>query len=126
MRLVDLDSKDFENHLETGTEEFARGVRFVWDVLNNQPMVEAIPVEWLRDFQHFLYEEAEKISNEKDKNPLDTIGEMWQLMSASQAIDFTINKYGVENNLDKEIYGSEYIKMWKEDVDMGDKENEID
>ena len=50
MRLVDLDSKDFENHLETGGEEFARGIRFVWDTLNNQPTVDAIPVEWLCNY----------------------------------------------------------------------------
>lgn len=84
------------------------------EMIDEAPEIDAIPVEWLRDFQHFLYEEAEKISKEKDKNPMDTIGETWQFLSMSQAIDFTINKYGVENNLDKEIYGSEYIKMWGE------------
>ena len=84
------------------------------DDIRNQPTVNAIPITWLRDFQHSLYEEAEKISKEKDKNPMDTLGETWQFLSMSQAIDFTINKYGVENNLDKEIYGSEYIKMWEE------------
>lgn len=84
------------------------------EMIDEAPEIDAIPVEWLRDFQHFLYEEAEKISKEKDKNPMDTIGETWHFMSMSQAIDFTINKYGVENNLDKEIYGSEYIKMWGE------------
>ena len=51
MRLVDLDSKDFGNHLETGTEEFARGIRFVWSVLNEQPVVEAIPVEFIKKWQ---------------------------------------------------------------------------
>lgn len=50
MRLVDLDNKDLESYLETGTEEFARGVRFVWDALKEQPTVDAIPVEWLKKY----------------------------------------------------------------------------
>ena len=70
MRLVDLDSKDFENHLETGGEEFARGIRFVWDVLNTQPTVEAIPVEWLKKHSWYgvieHWEKDQKLNDSKD------------------------------------------------------------
>ena len=114
MRLINAD-KLTADYIVASTTTNTQCYRYISkEQVENAPTVDAIPIEWLRNFQHFLYEEAEKISKEKDKNPMDTIGETWQFMSMSQAIDFTINKYGVENNLDKEIYGSEYIKMWGE------------
>ena len=111
MRLIDVDKITITRQEYVGAltlkERLQRLLKF-------QPTVKAIPIEWLRNFQHFLDEEVEKISKEKDKNPLDIIGETWQFMSMSQAIDIIINKYGAENNLDKKIYGSEYIKGEKE------------
>lgn len=120
MRLIDADKliDNLDNMIPaTDDGDYAMGIATAIQEVGRmayEDYIEAIPVEWLRDFQHFLDEEAEKISKEKDKNPMDIIGETWQFLSMSQAIDITINKYGAENNLDKEIYGSEYIKRWKE------------
>lgn len=115
MRLVDLDSKDFENHLETGGKEFARGIRFVWDVLNEQPIVDAIPVDWLKKHSWYgvikHWEKDQKLNNSKEV--------LYSLLK-----DHGFNSYGEYINWAEAIMAiprDDKVKIWQEEMENGTK-----